>query len=55
MNLQQLAIYIAAAVLVYLCILWPLSVGAQSMPGPCLVSAGGEVLCNHVWLPVVRK
>lgn len=55
MNLQQLAIYIAAIVTVYLCILWPLSISAQAMPTPCLVSAGGEVQCNHVWLPVAVR
>ena len=55
MNLQQLAIIAAIIAMVYLCILWPLSISAQAMPAPCLVSAGGEVLCSHVWLPVVRK
>lgn len=54
MKRQQLAIIAAVIALVYLCILWPLSISAQSMPTPCIVSSGGEVLCNHVWLPVIR-
>ena len=52
---QQLAIIAAVILMVYLSILWPLSAGAQSMPPPCVVGSGGEVLCNHVWLPMVRK
>ena len=45
----------AATVLLFLLFWLPLEAKAQAMPPPCIVSSGGEVLCNHVWLPVVVK
>lgn len=45
----------AVTVLLFLLFWLPLEARAQSMPPPCVVGSGGDVLCNHVWLPVVRK
>lgn len=52
-NLSTIAF--AVTVLLFLLFWLPLEAKAQAMPPPCIVSAGGEVLCNHVWLPVVVK
>lgn len=52
-NLATIAF--AVTVLLFLLLWLPLEAKAQSMPPPCVVGSGGEVLCNHVWLPVVRK
>lgn len=45
----------AVVVLLFLLLWLPLEARAQAMPPPCVVGSGGEVLCNHVWLPVVVK
>ena len=52
-NLATIAF--AVTVLLFLLFWLPLEARAQVMPPPCIVGSGGEVLCNHVWLPVVRK